>query len=103
MDGTFQHRGISKIEAEAFVFQQFARRFRFANTFFGQVNIIPTGKTVFVVPLAFAMTYQNQLSYSHILLLQNKHYLNDNNSHYIAAAEPRATLNPNHSENSVAV
>ncbi len=103
VDGTFQHGGISKVEAEAFVFQQFARCFRFANAFLGQVNIIPTGKAVFVVPLAFAMTNQNQLSYSHILLLQNKHYLNDNNSHYIAAIKPQATLNPNHSENSVAV
>ena len=28
---------------------------------------IPTGKTVFVVPLTFTVTYQNQLSYSHTL------------------------------------
>ena len=71
VDGTFQHRGISKIKAEAFGLQQFTRCFCFAYAFFGQVNIIPTGKAVFVVPLTFAVAHQNQLSYSHILLLKH--------------------------------
>ncbi|CCJ97405.1 hypothetical protein BN130_4007 [Cronobacter malonaticus 507] len=65
MDGTFQHGGISKVKAVAFVFQQLARSFRFADAFFRQVNVIPTGKAVFVVPLAFTVTNQNQLSNSH--------------------------------------
>ena len=67
VNGTFQHRGISKIEAVAFFFQQFTCRFCFAHTFLGQINVIPTGKTVLVVPLTFTVTYQNQLSYSHTL------------------------------------
>jgi hypothetical protein len=32
-----------------------------------EINIIPTGEAVFLVPLAFAVTHQNQLSYSHSL------------------------------------
>ena len=70
MDGTFQHRGISKIEAEAFVFQQFTCRFCFTYAFLGQIDVVPTGETVFIVPLAFAMTDQYQLSYSHTLTPQ---------------------------------
>ncbi|CCJ91687.1 hypothetical protein BN132_3615 [Cronobacter turicensis 564] len=65
VDGTFQHGGISKIKAVAFVFKQLACGFRFADAFFRQVNVVPTGKAVFVVPLAFAVTNQNQLSNSH--------------------------------------
>ena len=67
VDGTFQHGGISKIKAEAFSLQQFTRCFRFANAFLGQIHVVPTGEAVFVVPLAFAMTNQYQLSYSHSL------------------------------------
>ncbi|MNI70711.1 hypothetical protein D3C73_1265390 [compost metagenome] len=67
VDGTFEHRSVSKIEAVAFLSQQFARRFCFAYAFLGQINIVPTGKAVFVVPLTFTVTYQNQLSYSHTL------------------------------------
>ena len=69
VDGTFQHRGVSKIKGEAFILQQFTCRFGFAYAFLRQINVVPTGETVFVVPLAFAVAHQNQLSYSHIVLL----------------------------------
>jgi hypothetical protein len=70
MDGTFQHRGISEVEAEAFLFQQFTCRFCLTHAFLGQIDIVPTGESVFVVPLAFAVTDQYQLSYSHSLTPQ---------------------------------
>ncbi|SAF89056.1 Uncharacterised protein [Enterobacter cloacae] len=71
MDGTFQHRGVSKVKGEAFFFQQLTCRFCFAHAFLGQINVIPTGEAVFVVPLAFAVAHQDKLSISHFLLLKH--------------------------------
>ncbi|MNF10259.1 hypothetical protein D3C80_2111480 [compost metagenome] len=65
MDGAFQHGGVSEIKLEAFVFQQLTRSFCFSAAFLGQVNIMPTGKTVLFVPLTFTVSYQHQLGYSH--------------------------------------
>src|SRR5471032_489655 len=65
MDGTFQHGGVSEVEMEAFVFQQLTGSFCFGTALVRQFNIMPTGKTVLFVPLTLAVSYQNQLGYSH--------------------------------------
>ena len=70
MDSAFQHRSVSKVKAVTFLFQQLTCCFCFAYAFLRQIHVVPTGETVFFVPLTFAMTNQNQLSYSHILTPQ---------------------------------
>ena len=40
--------------------QQLARCLRLATAVFGQIDIGPAGKTIFEIPLAFAVTQQHQ-------------------------------------------
>ena len=54
---TREHRGVSQIEAVALVFKQFARLARLLAPGLGQIDIGPAGKTVFEIPLAFAVTH----------------------------------------------
>ena len=51
-----EHRGVGDIKGEALLFKQATGLLTFAFTLLSQVDIVPTGEAIFLVPLAFAMT-----------------------------------------------
>lgn len=60
MNGPFKIGRIGFIKFVAIFFQQLACLNRFLMTFFGKIDIRPTGELVFLIPFTFAMTDQNQ-------------------------------------------
>ena len=67
MDGTAQHAGVAEVELKAFCFEQLPGLAGFFAPLFGKVDIGPTGKTVFKIPLAFAMSHENKLKHDEFL------------------------------------
>ncbi len=58
-DGPFQDRGVGNIEIEAGRSQGAPGLARFDDALFGQVDIDPAGKAVFLIPGGFAVAQQN--------------------------------------------
>ncbi len=58
--GPFQGAGEGEVEAPPLILEHGAGAMRFGDAFFRQIDILPAGEHVEAVPLAFAMTHQNQ-------------------------------------------
>ena len=58
-DGALEHGGVGEVKLESLLLEQFARAARLLPAGFGQIDIGPARKTVFEIPLAFAVTHED--------------------------------------------
>jgi hypothetical protein len=65
VDRALEHRGVGDVELIALVAQQLAGGDGLVAARFGDVDVDPAGEAVFEVPLALAMTQQNEFAGAH--------------------------------------
>src|SRR5262245_25022577 len=59
-DGTLEHGSKSDIERDSLLKEYLSSATRFLNAAFRHVHVRPTGKTIFTVPIALAVSKQNE-------------------------------------------
>ena len=60
-DGALQHRRVRDVEDESLFLEHAGSALRLGDALFGQIDVGPSGKAVFLVPGALAVPQKNEL------------------------------------------